>query len=84
MTPGQALLLQQVRLVAALRGWGLKKTIMKTRQLMDELDKALQVQQETASEKLPSKDEAKLIAQAEEILKSFLKDAKPENDDADA
>lgn len=73
MTPGQLLLLQQIRLVATLRGWTMKKTIKKARDLMNELEQAcLAAESPPNKEAPPSKDEAKLIEQAEQIIKDML------------
>lgn len=73
MTPGQVLLLQQIQLVAAVRRWDVQKTIKKTRDLMTFLEKAVAEAEGKKSEPEMGKADAKLIAQAEQILQNLLK-----------
>lgn len=73
MTPGQVLLLQQIQLVAAVRRWDVLKTIKKTRDLMNYLEKAIKNAEQPKPSAPPSAAEAKLIAQAEQIIKDLFK-----------
>ena len=77
MTPGQVLLLQQIHLVAHARGWSIPKTIKKTMEVVTLMQSAYAHSQDPAKPvALPATDtmtqkEAKLIAQAEAILKDL-------------
>lgn len=75
LTPGQLLLLQQIQLVGTVRRWDIRKTIKK----LKEVTHFLQVMQaqagksKKADDPPPTKSEAKLIEQAEQILKDMMK-----------
>jgi len=77
MTYGQRLLLQQIQLVAHARKWDIPKAIKKTQGVLDALAKAhaasVAKEKPAASRTSAqvSPDEAKLIAQAESILKDL-------------
>lgn len=87
MTFGQKMILQQIQLVAHARGWDIPKSIKKVTEVLGCLQKIHdQAQQAKANKATPiektgraisSPEEARLIAQAEQILKDLEDKAKP-------
>lgn len=85
MTFGQKLVLQQIQLVAHARGWNIPKTIKKVNEVLDCLQKiydqgeAAKKSQATSNtgRAISSPEEAKLIAQAEQMLKDLQAHQKP-------
>lgn len=78
MTFGQKMVLQQIQLVAHARGWDMLKSIKKTQEVLEWLQKMYDSQQEQETGKpaktgraISSPEEAKLIAQAEQLLKDL-------------
>ena len=72
ITQGQALVLQQIQLVAHARGWDIPKMIKKTRDALAVLEQVhtMSKSKEAPAPAVSAEDQA-LIAQAEEILKAL-------------
>jgi len=67
VTPGEALLIQQVWMVAAARGWPMKKTIAKLKRVTKILQKAA----ESCGSGKPTNDKA--VEAAERLLREIQK-----------